>query len=134
MPLILFAVKLKSTIYGEFRQQTMDVPIHAVEYLKQQQLTGNTFTEPNIWSNYLLWALPSNPIFIDGRDVYTEQFTREYLSITSGRSDWHEAFDRYGVRVVIVGPRSLLARKLRAATDWQEVYEDEMAVVFARRT
>ena len=134
LPLILFAVKLKSTVYGEFRQQTMDVPIHAVEFLKEKQLTGNTITEPNIWSNYLLWALPSNPIFIDGRDVYTEQFTREYLNITNGRSDWHEAFDRYAIRVAIVGPRSLLARKLRAANDWQEVYQDEMAVVFARRT
>ena len=134
LPLIVFAVKLKSTVYGEFRQQTMDVPIKAVEYLKQKQITGNTFTDPNIWSNYLLWALPSNPIFIDGRDVYTEPFTREYLSVTSGRSDWHEAFDRYGVRVAIVGPRSLLARKLRSATDWQEVYEDEMSVVFAKRT
>lgn len=134
LPLILFAVKLKSTVYGKFRQQTMDVPIHAVEFLKEKQITGNTITEPNIWSNYLLWALPSNPIFIDGRDVYTEQFTREYLSITSGRSDWHEAFDRYGVRVAIVGPKSLLARKLRAATDWQEIYQDEMAVVFAKRT
>jgi len=134
LPLIVFAVKLKSTVYGEFRQQTMDVPIKAVEYLKQKQITGNTFTDPNIWSNYLLWALPSNPIFIDGRDVYTEPFTREYLSVTSGRSDWHEAFDRYGVRVAIVGPRSLLARKLRAAADWQEVYEDEMSVVFAKRT
>lgn len=132
LALILFAVKLKSTVYGEFRQQTMDVPIQAVEYLKAKQITGNTFTEPNIWSNYLLWALPSNPIFIDGRDVYTDQFTREYLAITSGRSDWHEAFDHYGVQVVIVGPQSLLARKLRAATDWQEVYKDEMSVVFTR--
>jgi hypothetical protein len=133
LPLILFAFKLKSTVYGEFRQQTMDVPIKAVEYLKQNQITGNTFTDPNIWSNYLLWAMPSNPIFIDGRDVYTEQFTREYLGIISGRSDWHEAFDRYGVRVVIVGPKSLLARKLHDATDWQTVYEDEMTVVFTRR-
>jgi hypothetical protein len=133
LPLILFAFKLKSTVYGEFRQQTMDVPIKAVEYLKQNQITGNTFTDPNIWSNYLLWALPSNPIFIDGRDVYTEQFTREYLDIISGRSDWHEAFDRYGVRVVIVGPRSLLARKLHDAIDWQEVYEDEMTTVFTKR-
>jgi hypothetical protein len=133
LPLVLFAFKLKSTVFGEFRQQTMDVPIKAVEYLKQNQIAGNTFTDPNIWSNYLLWALPSNPIFIDGRDVYTEQFTREYLGIISGRSDWHEAFDRYDVRVVIVGPRSLLARKLHDATDWQEVYEDEMTVVFTRR-
>ena len=132
LPLILFAVKLKSTVYGDFRQQTMDVPLNAVDYLKQKQIVGNTFTDPKIWRNYFLWALPSNPFFIDGRDVYPDRFIREYLSIVSGRTDWHEAFDRYGVRVAIVGPKSVIARKMKDASDWQEVYRDEMTVVFTR--
>ena len=88
----------------------MDVPLKAVEYLKQNQLFGNTFTEPNIWANYLIWSMPSNPVYIDGRDVYPERFVAEYANIVFGTSDWREAFDRYKVQVAIVGPRSLLAR------------------------
>jgi hypothetical protein len=133
LPLILFAVKLKSTVYGEWRQQTMDVPLKAVEYLKQKQIVGNTFTDPNIWANYLIWTMPSNPVFIDGRDVYPEQFVKEYFDIVVGRSDWREAFDRYGVQVVIVAPKSAIARKMKDVSEWQEVYQDEMTIVFSRR-
>jgi hypothetical protein len=134
LPLVLFAVKLKSTVYGEFRQQTMDVPLKAVEYLKEKQIVGNTFTVPNVWANYLIWAMPSNPVFIDGRDVYPEQFVQEYVDVALGLKDWREPFDRYGVQVVIVPPTSVIAKNLKAASDWQEVYQDEMATVFSRRS
>ena len=134
LPLVLFAVKLKSTVYGEFRQQTMDVPLKAVEYLKEKQIVGNTFTVPNVWANYLIWEMPSNPVFIDGRDVYPEQFVQEYVDIALGLRDWREPFNRYGVQVVIVPTTSVLTKELSAAFDWQEIYRDEMAAVFSRRS
>ena len=88
LPLVFFAVQLRSTVYGEVRQETMDVPLKAVEYLKQNQLFGNTFTEPNIWANYLIWSMPSNAVYIDGRDVYPERFVAEYAKIVFGTTDW----------------------------------------------
>lgn len=133
LPLVLFAVKLKSTVYGEFRQETMDVPLKAVEYLKEKQIVGNTFTVPNVWANYLIWEMPSNPVFIDGRDVYPEQFVQEYVDIALGMRDWREPFDRYGVQIAIVPRESVLATAIKNAHDWQQVYDDEMAVVFTRR-
>lgn len=132
LPLILFAVKLKLTVYGKWRQQTMDVPLKAVEFLKERQIVGNTFTDPNIWANYLIWAMPSNSVYIDGRDVYPEQFVKEYVDIVLGTRDWREAFDYYRVEVAIVAPKSVLARKIKAASGWREIYEDEMALVFLR--
>jgi hypothetical protein len=134
LPLILFAVKLKTTVYGEWRQQTMDVPLKAVEYLKAKQIVGNTFTDPNTWANFLIWAMPSNHVFIDGRDVYPEQFVKEYVDIVTGTSDWREPFDRYRVQVVIASPESVISRELKAVSDWQEVYRDDMAIVFSRRS
>jgi len=134
LPLVLFAVQLKSAVYGEVRQETLDVPLNAVSYIKEKQIAGPTFTDPNIWANYVLWALPSNPVFIDGRDVYPEQLVSEYVSIVLGTSDWREAFDRYGVRVAIVAPKSYMARKMKSATDWHEVYHDEMAIVYSRES
>lgn len=133
LPLVFFAVQLKSTVYAEVGQQTMDVPVKAVDHLKQNQIFGNTFTEPNIWANYMIWSMPSNPVYIDGRDVYPERFVAEYAGIVFGTSDWREAFDRYKVQVAIVGQGSLLARRMRSAGEWQEVYQDEMAIVFSRR-
>jgi hypothetical protein len=101
--------------------------------LKQNQITGNTFTQPNIWGGYLIWDLPSNPVYIDGRGVFPEEFIREYVNFTRGSTDWRPAFERYNVQNVIVATNSLLARELRKAPEWQQVFEDEMAVVFIRK-
>ncbi len=133
LPLVAFAAKLKSAVYAPPRQEMIEVPLKAVEYLKEKQITGNTFTDPNIWGGYLIWALPSNPVYIDGRSVYPDQFLKEYLGIISGVTDWREPFDRYGVRIAIVRPKSPLGRELKDSSDWQQIYQDEMAAVFARR-
>jgi hypothetical protein len=108
------------------------VPVKAVEYLKSNQITGNTFTDPNIWGGYLIWEAPSNPVYIDGRGVYPEPFVKEYMGIVLGTGDWRGPFERYGVRVVIVEPGSPLSHLLKASPDWHQVYQDEMAIVFTR--
>lgn len=133
LPLAAFGVKLKSTVYAPPSQERSKVPIKAVEYLKEKGITGNTFTDPNIWGGYLIWALPSNPVYIDGRDVYPEEFVKEFVRIVQGASDWHAPFERYGVRIVIIEPGSTLARELQKASDWQMLYRDEMTIVFNRR-
>ncbi len=131
--LIPLAAKLKSTVYASPTQQMANVPLNAVQYLKGRQITGNTFTNPNIWGGYLIWALPSNPVYIDGRGVFPEELVKEYVEIIRGTTDWRGPFARYNVHIVLVKPESLLARQLVESADWERVYEDEMSVVFKRR-
>jgi hypothetical protein len=50
-----------------------------------------------------------------------------------GVTDWRVPFERYGVRIVIVEPKSSLGRQLKNSPDWQQVYQDEMSLVFTRR-
>lgn len=132
-PVIAFTVRLKTTIFNQWRQDLLAVPLAAVDHLKQANITGNTFTQPNIWAGYVIWALPSNPVYIDGRiDMYGDDFVKEYLNIIWGHTDWREPFDRYGVRVVIIQPKSPLSLELSAAKEWSRVFQDDMAVVFVR--
>ncbi len=134
LPLFAFAMKLRATVFSAPDQKAIDAPVKAVEYLQQNRVVGKTFTDPNIWSGYLIWTMPSNPVYIDGRiDMYGDKFVSEYLNIILGYSDWREPFDRYGVQVVIVPPKSPVTTGMRNASDWQQVYVDEMAVVFTRR-
>ena len=133
VPLIAFAAKLKSRVFDEWRQEVLKVPLSAVAYLKDHQITGNTFTDPNIWGGYVIWALPSNPVYIDGRiDMYGDEFVKQYLNIIWNGADWREPFDRYGVRVVIIEPKSALSRELLASGQWSKVFEDDISVVFVR--
>lgn len=131
--LIPFVVKLKQTVYSTPTQESLQVPVQAVDYLKQHGITGNTFVAPNVWGAYVLWAAPRNPVYIDGRDVYPDTFVAEFVKIIFGRIDWREPFDRRGVEIVLVEPDSILARELGQASNWEKLYQDNMSVVFRRR-
>lgn len=134
VPLILCLIKLKSVIYSPPTQQQVGVPLNAVSFLKTNGITGNTFTDPNIWGGYLIWETPANPVYIDGRiDMYGDEFMREYLGIIHGITRWQEPFDRYGVQVAIVSRTSQLRLRLEQSPQWQQLYRDEMAVVFTRK-
>ena len=134
VPLIACLFKLKSVIYSPPTQRRVGVPLNAVKYLKDNGITGNTFTDPNIWGGYLIWETPSNPVYIDGRiDMYGDEFVREFLEIISGLRSWQEPFDKYGVQVAILSRTSVLRLQLEQSPQWQEIYGDEMAVVFRRK-
>jgi hypothetical protein len=104
-----------------------------VEYMRTNQLTGNTFTFPSIWGGYVIWELPSNPVYIDGRDVYPEQFVADYVEMIRGRADWKGPFARHGVDLVLIEQGSLMARQLDSTNEWERVYQDEMSSVYKRR-
>jgi len=133
VPLLIFVVKVRQVVYVPPTQQMAVVPINAVQYLKDNGIQGCTFTEPNIWSDYLIWATPANPVYIDGRDVYPTQFVKEYVEVMQGQRDWRTSFDRYGVKNAILTPSSLLAQQLRNSEEWKQIYQDEYSLVFTRR-
>ena len=134
LPLGAFVPKLAAEVYGPPKQNVVRVPIKAVEYMKQNGIGGPTFTENNMWGGYLIWATPLNPVYIDGRiDMYGDQFVREYINIVNGKVDWEESFARHQVKNAIVKPKSQLARSLQHSPEWQQLYEDEMTIVFSRR-
>jgi hypothetical protein len=133
LPLIAFGQKLKATVYSQPSQQSMRVPVQAVEYLKQHGVTGNTFVAPNVWGAYVLWAAPNNPVYIDGRDVYPDTFVKEFVDILMGRTDWRGIFNERGVQIVLIEPDTLLARQLGEAPGWERIYVDDMSIVFRRR-
>jgi hypothetical protein len=135
LPLLIFVPKLAAEVYGPPKQNVVRVPIKAVQYMKENGIGGPTFTEPNMWGGYLIWALPSNPVYIDGRiDMYGDQFVGEYINIARGTVAWEEPFARHRVQNVIVAPKSHLARSLQDSSDWERRYEDDMSVVFSKRS
>ena len=133
LPLIPFVIKLKRTVYSTPTQQSMRVPVKAIDYLKQNGIAGNTFAAPNVWGAYVLFAAPKNPVYIDGRDVYPDTFVKEFVDILFGRVDWRPIFDQRGVQIVLIEPGTLLARQVGESPAWEKVYEDDMSVVFRRR-
>ncbi len=117
------------------RQAEYDsLPARAAEYLRQNRPAGPLFNSYN-WGGYLIYKLwPAYPIYIDGRtDLYDDAFIRRYLNVMSAGEDWEQTLDEDGINLVLVESDNTLAKFLGQDPAWQELYRDDLAVIFGRK-
>lgn len=109
------------------------LPVAAVEHWRAAGLGGPLFNSYN-WGGYLIYALPEEPVFVDGRtDLYGDAFlTERYFRTAQGGLGWRETLVDYGINAVLVEAQSGLARALREEDGWRLDYEDDLAVIFVR--
>jgi hypothetical protein len=111
------------------------LPVNASAWLHGRDLPGKMFNSYN-WGGYLIWTqYPDNAVFVDGRtDLYAlnSRVLNDYVTIYYGHAGWENGLDRYAIGHVIVERTSPLDNTLRADSDWSEVYEDKVSVVYAR--
>jgi hypothetical protein len=108
------------------------LPIASTDYLRQHPPAGTLFNSYN-WGGYLMYAAPDIPVFVDGRtDLYGDVLLNRYLQAASGGDEWRAVLDEYDVTAVMIEPNSGLGLALRTAEDWQEVYRDDLSVIFER--
>jgi hypothetical protein len=135
--LIGAALKVLLVLDTKTVQQAQEefLPVKVTEYLQAERPAGPMFNSYN-WGGYLMFALPDEPVFVDGRtDLYGDDFlTNTYLKTATGGEDWQDVLNQYGIRLVVVEANSGLARRLRDATGWTLAYEDQQAAVFTRET
>lgn len=108
-------------------------PSAAVDFIRDQEITGPIFNEYN-WGGYLIWRLyPERKVFIDGRaDVYGDAFIFDYLKTYHAERGWRERLDHHRIRTVLIEPHSQLSNLLREEKGWRTVFEDPGAVIFTR--
>lgn len=106
-------------------------PYQLSQWLKENPQTGNTFNKYN-WGGFLIWQLPQQKLFIDGRMTHWRQDDVEILKmhqrIVRLEEGWEEIFERFSINWVILAKQDPLAYVL-AALDWQTIYQDEIAVI-----
>lgn len=108
-------------------------PVRAVAWLRgaSPRLSGPLYNSYN-WGGYLLWALPEEPVFVDGRtDVYNT-FLQEYVKVMFVRPGWQSVLDTYRIRTVLTERDSFLAALLATQPQWRLAYEDDQATVWTR--
>src|SRR6185369_17542848 len=104
-----------------------------VNFLESKQLPGPIYNRYG-WGGYLIRRFHgAYPVYIDGRaDVYGDQFMYEAFNTYDGGIGWVESLNRFSIRTVLIPPDAPLASLLRNDEQWQKVYEDDQAVIFAR--
>jgi hypothetical protein len=109
-------------------------PYKAADFISHHELPGPLFNNYD-WGGYLIWKLPSLPVSIDGRtDVHWDQRIVRSVETWAGKHDWSSDPDLISAGLVIGPIDAPLTAILRLVPDYQVVYEDKTAVVFARKT
>ena len=99
-------------------------------FMKENNITGNTFADPKHLGRLLVWKTPSiRSTSMGGSTCMVPVCERicRYDSWFYSLAD--DLFDKYSVQVAIVSPRSVLRLQLEQSPKWQMIYGDEMAVV-----
>ena len=108
-------------------------PIEIVDHIKAGNIHGNLFNEYG-WGGFLLWALPDQKVFIDGRmDVYQRKISDPYKKIINLEPGWEEIIQEYDIRHILVPKKWPIALFLKhVSNDWVLEKETENACFFSR--
>jgi hypothetical protein len=134
LPLSVAALRVHHSVAKQPLAEAKVFPVAAAEFIRAQRPPQPIFNDYG-WGGYLIWKLyPDYRVYIDGRaDVYGDAFMEEFLSAQAGQTGWRGPLDKYGIRTVLIKPDLALASLLRQDAAWQNVFEDQQAIIFVRK-
>ncbi len=110
-----------------------EFPVKAVNFLRKNPQPGplyNTFD----WGGFLIWYMPDYPVAIDGRtDLYGDQIEAQFFDTANGADSYLTDPYLNEAGVVLLQKSVPLATALSTDGRFQKIYEDRLAVVYARR-
>ena len=117
------------------RKVETEFPVQAVRYLRQHPIPEPMFNE-YVFGGYLVWSRePTNGVFIDGRaDLYEHAGVfQDYGSIIDVTHNAPRLFGRYNIQSFLVKRGCPLATFLAATSKWEQVYQDDLSVLYVRK-
>ena len=104
------------------------------DYLNDHKCAGNLFNDYDL-GGYLIWKVPSQPVFIDGRmpswrDPSGQKYLDTYFSVINGKV-WQSVFTKYNITCAVINKKSALESKL-VQHNWQIATENGTYVVLSK--
>ena len=108
-------------------------PDRAAAFIQQNKLSGRLYNHAN-WGGYLIWRLPELPVSIDGRsNLHVPDRLKASYDVWRGKPGWSSNGELRSSSIVVADKDFPLTQLLRLSPEWQLLYEDDVAVVFAAK-
>ena len=108
-------------------------PVRAVNFLRNNPQPGPLYNTLD-WGGFLMWYMPDYPVSIDGRnDLYGDDIDEQFFRTLNAAPGWENDPLLNESRLVLLQARYPLAKFLTADPRFQLIYQDNLAMVFARR-
>lgn len=111
------------------------VPVKAVEFIKENKLPGPLFPEPD-WGGYALFTLfPDYTVGVDTRfdTVYDTNYLLRVIEAFSGAPEWEKVFSETNANLILLDAIATpLKEELYASDDYKLIYYDGQSVLFMK--
>jgi hypothetical protein len=114
-----------------------EYPIEAVHWVRthRDQLGARLYNDYG-FGGFLLWWLPMEKIFIDGRmpawRVGDRRILYDYLALTNRDPPEFGVLDKYQVDWAIVGRETILKSAMATHPSWRKIYEDTKVSIYVK--
>lgn len=120
-----------------FRQTSY--PIEAVEWIQaHRDRVGTRLVHDYQFGGFLLWWLPGEKIFIDGRmpawRIGDRWVFKDYVDLCESDPPRSAVLDKYAVDWALLKRSSVLARVLDESPAWRKEYADAKVAIYASRS
>lgn len=107
-------------------------PARAVTFINAH-LSGRMLND-YVYGGYLIWAAPSQPVFVDGRaDVFESTgILNEFGQWATLQSDPDALLNKYQIDFCLLTRQSPMVHVLPLLHDWRLVYSDDLSMIFER--
>jgi len=118
--------------YGTTLHREDKYPVQAVAYLQQQPCSGNLYNSYN-YGGYLIWKLPSEKVYIDGRmpswSYQGQKYMDNYLQFSTDTQYRNEQIKKYTISCAIVINNDKKLIKGLLGSGWRVVAKDNQSVL-----
>jgi len=129
---------LKAT-YWPFAPRESAYPVQAVAYLQTNACPGNLFNDYN-YGGYLIWKLPSEPVYIDGRMPSWRapdgiKYLDTYLQVIKNKTVRQQQFTKYNIRCALLRntvTELKMAKQLKSI-GWRQVVQTNGSTLLIKR-
>jgi hypothetical protein len=106
-------------------------PVNAVNFVRNNPVPGPLYNNLD-WGGFLIWYMPQYPVTVDGRnDLYGDAIDlRTYKSVQGETYKQDPYLNEAGL--VLLPKTTPLAKILTIDSRFHVIYEDQLAVIFAR--
>lgn len=113
-----------------------ETPVDAAAFMLNRGLPDRVFADIG-FSSYLIWACEAQcHVFSDPRfDLYPPKIWSDYVQISAGQKNWEAKLRAYDVQVLLLSLKTqhALIQSAKRSSEWVQIYEDKVAVLFVRR-
>ncbi len=159
---IVFFTSIKTTIISTYSSiEDFQYPKNAIPFIKKLHHTGHIFSAYG-WGGYLIWKLPNQKVFIDGRmpswrwkspNINESDWAfLDFRKIISGDKNYRPFFKKYNIDIV-VWPTHFFENKMKRSNvaeislnlnnndelikelendKWKKIYQDYVTVIYQR--